>query len=190
METHCNRRWCWEPLLESNQAGYFSKQEFVTPFIGVTARLYGLSDEEFLSFKVSKPNYNYHEEALHVLEETYDMSTDDKKKAEIEFFDSKFTSLLPLQIEWSLANHLSTFDFWFYDMTLVVAMYDSILVVWRQKLKYDAVRPTTVVHSLMEGNDIVSYAGPYEGSKQMKASDWQPYIRTMPVSTCIPNLSF
>ena len=79
-------------------------------------------------------------------------------------------------------NKLTSFDFWFYDMVLVTAMYDATMLVWREKVAIDAVRPTTVVHSLKKDSKVESYAGPFQGIKNMNAMDWQPYIRTMPVS--------
>jgi hypothetical protein len=178
----CNSKWYWEPLLETNGNGYFSKQEHVTPFAGFTGRLYGMTSSEYESFSVSEPRYDYCEEANFVLSETNTMSTDDRTKAEIEFFDSKFTSLLPMQIDWAIKNQFSSFDFWFYDMALVTAMYDATMLVWREKVAYDAVRPTTVVHALKGEEEIETYAGPFTGSKPIRGFDWQPYIRTMPVS--------
>jgi hypothetical protein len=182
LRNNCNKEWYWEPLLESNGAGYFTRQEHVTPFAGFTGRLYGMTSSEYEGFNVSKPEYDYCDEADFVLAETNDMSTDDKKKAEIEFFDSKFTSLLPMQINWTLANQFSIFDFWFYDMVLVTAMYDATMLVWREKVAFDAVRPTTVIHALKGEEEFETYAGPFAGSQTIKGLDWQPYIRTMPVS--------
>jgi len=181
----CNAKRYWEPLLETNGNGYFTKQEHVTPFAGFTGRLYGMTSSEYESFSVSEPRYDYCEEANFVLSETNTMSTDDRKKAEIEFFDSKFTSLLPMQIEWAIKNKFSSFDFWFYDMVLVTAMYDATMLVWREKVAFNAVRPTTVVHALKGEEEIKTYAGPFTGSKTIRGFDWQPYIRTMPVSSNI-----
>jgi hypothetical protein len=182
MDLKCNAKWSWESLLETNGNGYFTKQEHVTPFAGFTGRLYGMTSSEYESFSISKPRYNYCDEANTVLSETNKMSTDDRKKVEIEFYDSKFTSLLPMQIDWSIKNQFSSFDFWFYDMTLVTAMYDATMLVWREKVHHNAVRPTTVVHALKGDDEIETYAGAFAGSKTIKGSDWQPYIRTMPVT--------
>ncbi|VEU38101.1 unnamed protein product [Pseudo-nitzschia multistriata] len=172
--------WNWEPLLETDYRGYFSKQEHVTPFAGFTGRLYGLTVEEYESFAIAPPEYNYCQEADFVLSETREAATDDQKKAEVEAYDSKFTSLLPMQINWSIATGVSSFEFWYMDMALVTAMYDATMLVWREKVVHDAVRPTTVVHALKGDEEVTTYAGPYEGSKTIRASDWQPFIRTMP----------
>lgn len=141
-----------------------------------------MSRSEYENFTAPPPEYNYCKESDAVLSETKDMANDEQKKVEVEVFDSKFTSLLPMQIEWSLKKGLSSFDFWYYDMTLVTAMYDATMLVWREKVVHNSVRPTTVVHKLKGNDEIDTFAGPYEGSKKIKGFDWQPYIRTMPVS--------
>ena len=179
-----DEKWNWEPLLESDGNGYFTKQEHVTPFAGFTARLYGMTTSEYESFTIPEPDYDYCQEARFVLSETKKMSKNDMKKVEIEVFDSKFTSILPMQIFWSIENGVSLFEFWFMDMALVTAMYDATILVWREKVVHNAVRPTTVVHALKGDEEIETYAGPFVGGAEMiKGFDWLPYIRTMPVST-------
>ena len=138
---------------------------------------------EYESFSVPEPNYDYCEEADFVLSEANKMASDDKKKLEIELFDSKFTSLLPMQINWAIQNQKSSFDFWYYDMVLVTTMYDAMMLVWREKVTFNAVRPTTVVSLLKGEEEVQSYAGPFEGSRKISGFDWQPFIRTMPVSS-------
>ena len=183
MDKKCSKEWHWEPLLESDGKGYFTKQEHVTPFAGFTGRLYGMTVSEYESFSVPEPKYDYCEEADFVLSETNKMATDDRKKVEIEVFDSKFTSLIPMHITWAIQNQQSSFDFWFHDMALVTAMYDATMLVWREKIAFNAVRPTTVVSLLKGEEEVQSYAGPFEGSRMISGFDWQPFIRTMPVSS-------
>jgi hypothetical protein len=65
-------------------------------------------------------------------------------------------------------------------MALVTAIYDATMLVWREKVVFDAVRPTTVIHALKREEEFETYAGPFAGSQTIKELDWQPYIRTMP----------
>jgi len=174
------RRWPWQPLLESDGRGYFTKQEHVTPFIGFTGRLHGIDKAVFEGFTVSEHTYDYDEQAAYVLEQSKNMATNDTQKMLIEFFDSKFTSILPLQIEWGIINGFDQFDFWLNDMVLVNSLYDATMLVWKKKIEENAVRPTTVVHGLIDEQEVLTYAGPSEGIKSVKGKDWQPYIRTMP----------
>ena len=141
-----------------------------------------MKNDEYENFGISAPNYNYCDEIDRVLAETNEMSTDDVKKIEIEVFDSKFMSILPMQIDWSIKNQLTSFEFWYYDMALVTAMYDATMLVWREKVVHNAVRPTTVVKIIKGEDESETYAGPFRGSDMVRGVDWQPYIRTMPVS--------
>jgi hypothetical protein len=67
-------------------------------------------------------------------------------------------------------------------MILVTAMYDATMLAWREKVAYNAVRPTTVVHALKGEEKVETFAGPFAGSTMISANEWLPYIRTMPVS--------
>jgi hypothetical protein len=116
--------WPWQPLVESDGRGYFTKQEQVTPFAGFTARLYGMSREFYDSVKATEPpQYDYAVEAQNVLEATRVMANNETQKMILEYFDSKFTSILPIQIGWSIATRQSNFEFWFTDMVAVNTMY-------------------------------------------------------------------
>lgn len=46
--------------------------------------------------------FSFYESALEVLEESRMMATDELKQAQIQFFDNKFTSLIPLKIAFFL----------------------------------------------------------------------------------------
>ena len=119
--------WPWQPLIESNGLGYFSKQAHVTPFCGFTGRLYGMDKEYYNSFRSPAPQYNYEEEAQYVLNQTKNMASDDLQKMMIEFYDSKMTSILPLQLGWSIDLGQDNFDLWFYDMVVVNTMYGKCI---------------------------------------------------------------
>lgn len=170
----------WLPIEETDQRGYVVRQEHVTPHIGFTGRLFGLNDEQYAGFSSPEPHYNYDEEVTKVVERSKKMATDDQQKMLIEFFDSKISSLLPLQIQYSLKKKLSLFEFWYLDLYLEAAMYNGILMTWRDKVSYNKVRPTTAVHDLLGGQTIDSYAGPYQGVKHMDARDWNAHTRVMP----------
>ncbi|CAN0141131.1 unnamed protein product, partial [Discosporangium mesarthrocarpum] len=189
--TPCNSPWKlkrkhrWQPLVETDGVGYISHQQHVTPYIGATARLFGFEskkkEQEFISRRSPYPNYKYHSASKEVLQEAAMMATDDEKKVGIEFFDHKFTSLIPLKIEWAKSRQT---ELEYYQVTLAVqlAMYDATVLVWREKVCHDRVRPPTMIKSRFGDEEVYSYAGPGEGAKMIKASEWQPYVRTMPHS--------
>jgi hypothetical protein len=170
----------WEPLLESNAMGYFVRQEHVTPHAGFTGRLYGLTTEEYASFSSPLPDHDYCFESEFVLDNTNELATSDRLKMEVELFDSKFTSLLPMLISWSFQSRVSQFDFWYNDMVSVTSFYAVTMLAWRDKVLFNLIRPTTIVHAIEGENYVTTYAGPFEGSKTIQGKDWHPYIRTMP----------
>ena len=45
----------------------------------------------------------------------------------MEYFDSKYTSILPLQIDYSIGAKDSEFEFWYADMVLVNTMFGKLL---------------------------------------------------------------
>ena len=127
-QTGNSKFWPWQPLLESDGRGYFTKQEHVTPFAGFTGRLYGMDRDFYNSVKAPQPpQYDYEVEAMKVLEATRAMANNETQKMLLEYFDSKFTSILPIQIGWSIATRESNFDFWFTDMVAVNTMYGMSL---------------------------------------------------------------
>lgn len=65
-------------------------------------------------------------------------------------------------------------------MALDVALYDATMLVWRDKILFDLVRPTTVVHNVKQDEEIVTYGGPGQDVETILGEEWQPYIRTMP----------
>mmetsp|Transcript_14781 Transcript_14781/g.26439 ORF Transcript_14781/g.26439 Transcript_14781/m.26439 type:complete len:398 (+) Transcript_14781:129-1322(+) len=140
-----------------------------------------MTTEHYESFTARAPSYDdYQDEAIDVLDRTRIMATSDEQKVKIELFDSKFTSLLPFQIEWSVRSGQGEFDFWYNDMVLVNAMFMATVLVWKEKVVHNRVRPTTVIHELLGDTPVDTYAGPFEGVQTIKANEWQPYIRTMP----------
>ena len=52
---------------------------------------------------------------------------------------------------------------------------DSIIITWKEKVRHDLVRPTTLIHSLGD-EEVESAMGTH------KARDWAPHIRVMPHS--------
>lgn len=172
----------WQPLIEGNGFGYHTQQMHVTPFAGYTTRTYGLTEEEFLdaSDLIGEPHYDYEKEVDLLLKRVGELGTDDQKKMLTEFYDSKLTSILPMSITYSILNGHSLFRFFYMDIVLNAAMYNAVLLSWRKKVEFNAIRPPTIVHALKAGQKVESYGGPYAGKVTMNAEDWQPYYRTMP----------
>ena len=126
--TRTTSHWPWQPLVDSNGLGYFARQEHVVPHIGFTAQLYGMNRTHYESFKAPPPPYNkgdytYAKLARNIVEATRVMAGNDRQKAMVEYFDSKFNSLLYLEIQYSVRSGITEFEFWYNDMTIHAAMY-------------------------------------------------------------------
>lgn len=172
----------WQPLLENNNLGFLFFQEHVTPHIGHYGRSFYVDDETYCSSRAPKPNYNYAKELKKLIARSAAMAANDISKAKIQLFDNKFTSLVFLRTSLHFADGLQadTWEFIKADITTTVALYESTLAVWKEKIIHDAVRPPSRMTRDLAGRKITAYAGPNQGKKEMPAEDWEPYIRTMP----------
>jgi len=179
----------WQPLLEHNQQGFMFHQEHVVPHIGDTARSIFLTDEEICDRDLEDPEYDLNLESNLVLQRTRDLT--EFQKVEIEYFDNKLASLFPLLVQQyvRMGYNLDSFEFIVADAANLHALREATIVIWRQKVKHDLVRPTSYIHSRMVGQYVTSYGGPDSvslkegngsGGVNIKTEEWQPYIRVMP----------
>ncbi|CAM9971823.1 unnamed protein product [Ascophyllum nodosum] len=179
----------WQPLTEYNGLGYISSQEHVVPFIGATARYFGFEsykdEEAFANRELDDPDYQYTNASIVVLEETRDTVGDNFKRAAIDFFDNKLGSLILLKILFFLknANEYTPLDFYQVTVEVQLAIYNSVVLVWKEKVRHDLPRPPSVIDYKLGDKTFTTYAGPDEEEPQeIKASEWEPFIRTMPHS--------
>mmetsp|Transcript_1965 Transcript_1965/g.3054 ORF Transcript_1965/g.3054 Transcript_1965/m.3054 type:complete len:522 (+) Transcript_1965:66-1631(+) len=180
-EPNLNNKKSWKPLQETDGLGFVFNQQHVTPHIGETARSYFLGDEDVCSRKLDNPKYKYAAEAELVLGRT--AALDDITKAQVEFFDSKLTSVVPFQAQYYIRSGviLDSWEFIVSDTVAIATIYESIIVSWKEKVRHDAIRPTTWIHENLKDEIVISYQGPSEGmTGPIPASEWQPYIRVMP----------
>ncbi|CAM9200218.1 unnamed protein product, partial [Laminaria digitata] len=184
------KRRRWQPLIESNGLGYLTTQEHVTPHIGVTARFFGFNsegdEEAFASRQLSQPEYRsrYKEVAQEALAESTITADNMFKQHAIAFFDNKFGSLVPLKALFFIQNSDTFSNLEFYRVTVAVqlAIYNGVVLAWREKIRHDLPRPPTIVRDTFGNSLVEAYAGPGAGVQTMKASEWEPFIRTMPHS--------
>jgi len=181
------KKYKWTPMLEDNGRGYFTRQEFVTPHIGTTAKRAILSDEDFESRVAKDPRHNtnkYNREAEEVAERLRATATDDMKKAKIEFYDNKIA--VTFAIFGSVASYGLSFEQCLnFGFGLTSSEYDSILVAWKEKVAFDLVRPTTWIQERMSEQEFTTYAGPNQGVQTIKGKDFESWARVMPHSEYI-----
>lgn len=181
----------WQPLPEDNGRGYITHQEHVVPHVGYTGRSLHFGDNEFCAKKLNKPRYDYRREINALFRRTTKLN--ELKKAEIVAFDSKVDSLIPLQLQYYVRRgfKLDSFDIIAQDLGVISATYEAVLVVWKEKVRHDLVRPPSIIRALLGGRRVKAYAGPNRGTANIPAQEFVPYIRTMPhaefpsASSCI-----
>jgi hypothetical protein len=134
-------------------------------------------------------------EANLVIEQLTETATSLERKAIIETMDDKVGIGAIIQ-----RNHWANFAPSYRQNVIFEAgqrlvEYEAVLLTWREKIKYNRIRPTTIVQSgEFTDDEVTTYGGPYQGVQTIKTQDFQPYIRTMPhseypsASTCICRL--
>jgi hypothetical protein len=58
---------------------------------------------------------------------------------------------------------------------LTNALFDASIVAWDDKRAYDSVRPITAIRYLFHGQQVLAWAGPYQGTRLIDGADWLPY---------------
>mgnify|MGYP005847399279 CR=1 FL=1 len=76
----------WQPLLEDDGHGYFSRQQHVMPHMSQVKSFI----PDLRNKTLDPPNYNFYEEALKVVEELRITASDVTRRHQITFFDNKF----------------------------------------------------------------------------------------------------
>ena len=61
---------------------------------------------------------------------------------------------------------------------LANAMLDASVAVWDRKVRFDAVRPISLVRLTYGGQELQAWGGPYQGPRAIDGSRWQPYLPT------------
>ena len=130
-----------------------------------------LSRAEIDERKLEAPNYDYEMEATKAIENTADLT--DYKKAIVKFMDNKINIsggvLARVRGKYGLSLEAQIFYHYGYTSSEL----DVLLLAWKEKVRHDLIRPTSVVQALGD-MEVTSFAGDH------KAKDWVPLVRVMP----------
>ena len=167
----------WQPLAIPNPDGGFTVQKFVTPQY---ANVEPYSDFDPRSIRVPPPTASdhlnaeaYKAQADEVIAITYDIT--DKQKMTTEFFDNKLRGTLFRPV---LSNLHNTVDFIQWDFLINMAAYDTGIVIWQEKARYDTVRPITAIPYLY-GDELIKARGlAGHHSVEIPANEWTTYVGT------------
>jgi hypothetical protein len=57
-----------------------------------------------------------------------------------------------------------------------LADHDALIPVWKEKIRYDAVRPLTAIKFIYGKKNVTSWGGPGKGTVQIPADEWRSYL--------------
>ena len=113
-----------------------------------------------------------------------DADIDDRKKMQVEWFDDKLNLILTMFGTLVGSGAFQSFESAVaFLVGYTAAEYDALLVVWKEKVRHDLVRPTTVIQGTRPERMVRTWGGPHRSSQTMiKRKDVEPYKRVMPHS--------
>lgn len=170
----------WQPAVTTTGYGIFKVQQFVTPQFAKT-RPYSYQNPQ--AFHAPKPVASsiknrklYVEQVDQVLAASAAMTDEQKMMAEL--FDNKINSLGFSALFASVSKGLSLERFVWYDFLTNIASYDTGIVIWQEKARYDAVRPFSAIRHIYKNRKVTAWGGPYRGTvSDLPASEWRSYLQ-------------
>lgn len=175
----------WQPDTVTTGSGIFFTQQFVTPQWANT-QPYSYNKPTLIapfpwkSYAVrrnGKPFPAYKAQADEVLTVQADLT--DHQKLVAEFFDDKIHSLGFSTLAASLALGLDLRQFVQLDFLVNAAAFDTGITIWKNKRRYDAVRPFSAIAYLYPDTTITAWGGPGEGTvSDITGTEWRPYLQT------------
>ena len=174
----------WQPNIITMGNGIFRVQQFVTPQMRVT-RPYSYPDPN--RYNAPRPmksdphgalgRQGYVEQVDEVLQSAANLT--DEKKAKAELFDNKIRALGFSALFATQSRGLSLEQFIQLDYLTNLAAFDTAIVIWSEKYKWDAVRPFSAIRYIYGDRPVRAWGGPGKGTvNDLPASQWQSYLNT------------
>lgn len=120
-----------------------------------------------------------------MVEEARATAGDNVRKESIRLFDAKLTirSLIQERIKAQFASKHTYERHVLYSRAIDLMEHDAVVHTWREKRKWDLVRPTTVIQR-WGGEELLTFNGDREaaGAEVIAARDFQAWQRVMPHS--------
>jgi hypothetical protein len=173
----------WQPLMNTpgNGNGTFNIQQYVTPQWGRT-RPYSYDRPD--RFRVPVPaasnvlNFNaYRAQADEVM--AVQAALTDEQKMTAELFDNKISSLGFSALFITLSRGLTLDQFVQYDFLTNAAAFDGGIATWKEKARFDAVRPVSAIRFLNRHRRVSGWGGPGRGTvDDLPGHEWRSYLNT------------
>ena len=170
----------WQPNV-AGRNGIFKVQQFVTPQLGLTRPYSYVTPSIFEAPVPENSNHNnaaaYMQQAAEILAASAGLTN--YQKAAAEFFNDKFRSL-GFSALFLLQSHGLTLErFVHLDFLLNVAVFDTGIAIWREKFRFDTVRPFSAVHYLYDDQIVSAWGGPGKGTvHNLPGGEWRSYLNT------------
>ena len=182
----------WQPNIVVSPFGISTAQQFITPQY---AYVIPYSFDNPTAFSVVPPqksqwrgspnavgprrglgpNSAYVNQALEVIDASARLTEEQKMIAEL--FDDKIRSLGFSTIFAAQSRELDIIDFVHYDFLVNAAAFDTGIVMWQEKTRFDAVRPFSAIRFLFGDTPITAWGGPGQGTvSDLPASQWRSYL--------------
>eukprot|EP01038_Epipyxis_sp_PR26KG_P010218 gene10218-13747_t len=107
---------------------------------------------------------------------------DEYMKLQAEFYNNKALSYLPALKFIGTNRNLALDDYVFSSFTISVAVYDAAIIVWKNKIKQNSVRPFTAARYIY-GDNVIPAAyvvGKGQLINQVTGNDWKSYVNVAP----------
>src|SRR5262245_4131237 len=171
----------WQPNVVSGGYGTFKVQQFVTPQLGRTVPYSYVNPDQFQAPPPVNSDHNnlpaYAQQANEVLAAS--AALNDYRKMTAELFNDKFRSLGFSALFLLQSRNLSLEQFVHLDFLLNVAAFDTGIAVWKEKYRFDAVRPFSAIRYLYGDQPVTAWGGPGLGTvNDLPASQWRGYLNT------------
>ncbi|WP_460231801.1 vanadium-dependent haloperoxidase [Aurantivibrio plasticivorans] len=169
----------WQPRIVSDRTGIFRVQQFVTPQLrNVTPYSY----RNPRRFRAPYPsasqveNYGaYVAQANAVLDASANMT--DEQKMIAELFDNKIFSLGFSALFAAQSKGLGLIETMQYDFLTNMAAFDTSIAIWKEKERFNAVRPFSAIAHIYGDSPVTAWGGPGEGTvTDIPADQWDSYL--------------
>ena len=173
----------WQPAIVTSGNGLFSVQQFVTPQMALTAPFLTAHphltaprpNRSFAVFRNGTPKPPYIQQTDEVLTASANLTETQKVTAEV--FEDKINSLgLSIAVA-SFQQGLTLQEFLQVDFLVNAAAFDTAIVIWKEKRRYNAVRPFSSIRLIYENQQVTAWGGPGQGTvSDITGDEWQSYL--------------
>ena len=168
----------WQPRIATSGNGIFRVQQAVTPQYRKTRPYSDFEPNDFQSPRPVNSNPSsrgYKEQADEVLAVSAHLT--DRQKMVAELFNNKIRSLGFSAVFVAQSRGLGLLQFIHLDFLTNMAAFDTGVVIWNEKFRWDSVRPFSAIRYLYGPRFVTAWGGPGRGTvTDLPANDWKEYL--------------